>query len=90
MEAKYIIWNDHGTETTFIFPSFLIHSDVAVQLGILLLIISAGMVQINQIDGRPEAYAYGGSISLKVRTRTEKDSYHLNQTLRIGRFFNSH
>ena len=80
--AKYIVVEMHSglclMDTPIVFPKFIAHSDMAMQLRLADKVLSAGFVVF--IDGKPEAFGY--SVSLGVKSR-ETDSKLIARALGI-------
>lgn len=75
-QTKYIVFTGPYTEEMLIFGDTLKHSDVAIRMGVLNNMISAGFLHISlDEEGSPTVKAYGESTSLEVKARPEKDTY---------------
>ena len=69
-DAKYVIFDDGGSDMPIIFPNHVNHSSVAMMFGSWKP-ISAGFVTI---DGFGEVRAYGKSTSLGIDSQPEIDN----------------
>lgn len=68
--TKYIVYDDFNVGVTIIiFPSFLVHQDVATRMRAHVL--SAGFLSIGA-DGSP--HCYGESVSLNVKANPATDN----------------
>ena len=69
--AKYIIWDDGLTDCVLVFSTHLNHKQIAIDMGIMP--ISAGFVSFerNPENDSIKAVVSGGSVSLRLDSRTE-------------------
>jgi hypothetical protein len=77
MTAKYIVVEDaYGIEYPFLFPPIIQHDDFARKLPIDNgVVVGAGFASLtNEVNAEWIVTCYGESVSLRVKSRAERDS----------------
>ena len=75
MKTKYIVYDSVLSAEMIIFGNTLQHADVADQMRVKHLIISAGFLSVGtNAKGFTQVEAFGNSISLDVKSNEEFDS----------------
>jgi len=69
-EMKYIVVNDKGFEAAIIFDITMDHSEIAKGHHV----ISAGMMNVYDKDGKITVGCYGKSVTLNLKAREDEDS----------------
>jgi len=83
-KSKYVILDTSTAAVPVVFAEFLTHSDVVRNLtGRTDAVLGAGFCYIQQTEDGPRYVCYGESVSLKMRSREEKDAFILNKYLGV-------
>ena len=89
-DTKYIVYeNEYGNDRAIVFTDEIVHSEMAMRLGVINRVVGAGFVSCSPLKEevctdsgliRDVGFrAYGESVSLGVRSREDLDDVAINE-----------